>query len=28
VEQKSSASNYLITDGFKSRVLKIDLETN
>ena len=28
VEQKSSASNYLITDGFKSRVLRIDLETN
>ena len=28
VEQKSSASNYSITDGFKSRVLRIELETN
>jgi len=28
VEQKASASNYSITDGFKSRVLRIDLETN
>ena len=28
VEQKASASNYPITDGFKSRALRIDLETN
>ena len=28
VEQKASASNYLTTDGFKSRALRIDLETN
>ena len=28
VEQKASASNYSITDGFKSRALRIDLETN
>ena len=28
VEQKASASNYPITDGFKNRALRIDLETN
>jgi len=28
VEQNPSASDYLITDGFKRRALRIDLETN